>query len=83
METVILCISSPLTPPRLAREIAALDMLFKVAEGLYADWSNADRPAEPHIFARGAHGFGMVRQGLPADRWIDLLGDGLADIGAE
>ena len=56
-------------------------MLFKVVEGLYADWSNADRPAELHIFARGGHGFGMVRQGLPVDRWIDLLGDWLADQG--
>lgn len=25
------------------------------------------------------HGFGMVRQGLPVDRWIDLLADWLAD----
>lgn len=55
--------------------------LFKVVEGLYADWSNADRPAELHIFARGAHGFGMVKQGLPVDRWIDLFEDWLADQG--
>ena len=56
-------------------------MLFKVVEGLYADWSNADRPAELHIFARGGHGFGMVKRGLPVDRWIDLLGDWLVDQG--
>ena len=56
-------------------------MLFKVVEGLYADWSNADRPAELHIFAKGGHGFGMVRRGLPVDRWIDLLGDWLVDRG--
>ncbi len=41
----------------------------------------ADRPAEIHVFRRGAHGFGMVRQGLPSDRWIDLFGDWLADLG--
>jgi acetyl esterase/lipase len=56
-------------------------MLFKVVEGLYADWSNADRPAELHIFAKGGHGFGMVRRGVPVDRWIDLLEDWLADQG--
>jgi len=55
--------------------------LFHMVEGLYSDWSMADRSAELHIFARGAHGFGMVKQGLPSDRWIDLLGAWLADKG--
>jgi acetyl esterase/lipase len=68
--------------PPLFTAIAEDDrMLFKVVEGLYADWSNADRPAELHIFTRGGHGFGMVRRGLPVDRWIDLLADWLADQG--
>jgi len=68
--------------PPLFTTIAQDDrMLFKVVEGLYADWSNADRPAELHIFAKGGHGFGMVRRGLPVDRWIDLLEDWLADQG--
>jgi acetyl esterase/lipase len=68
--------------PPLFTTIAQDDrMLFKVVEGLYADWSNADRPAELHIFAKGGHGFGMVRRGLPADRWIDLLEHWLADQG--
>jgi acetyl esterase/lipase len=56
-------------------------LLFHMVEGLYLDWSAADRSSEVHIFARGAHGFGMVRQGLPSDRWIDLLGDWLVDKG--
>ena len=72
----------PADAPPLFTVIAGDDrLLFKVVEGLYADWSNADRPAELHIFARGAHGFGMVKQGLPSDRWIDLLGAWLADKG--
>jgi acetyl esterase/lipase len=72
----------PADAPPLFTLIAQDDrLLFKMVEGLYADWSNADRPAELHIFARGAHGFGMVKQGLPVDRWIDLLGDWLADQG--
>ncbi|MFI4974247.1 MAG: alpha/beta hydrolase [Caulobacterales bacterium] len=72
----------PADAPPLFTCIAQDDrMLFKVVEGLYADWSNADRPAELHIFAKGGHGFGMVRRGLPVDRWVDLFGDWLADLG--
>src|SRR5262249_51902690 len=68
--------------PPLFTVIAEDDrLLFKVVEGLYADWSNADRPTELHIFARGGHGFGMIRQGLPVDRWIDLYRDWLVDRG--
>ncbi len=68
--------------PPLFTVIAQDDrLLFKVVEGLYADWSNADRPAELHIFARGGHGFGMVRQNIPVDRWIDLFADWLKDRG--
>jgi acetyl esterase/lipase len=68
--------------PPLFTTIAEDDrMLFKVVEGLYADWSNADRPAELHIFTRGGHGFGMVKRGMPVDRWVDLMGDWLADQG--
>ena len=56
-------------------------MLFRVVEGLQLDWSQADRPSELHTFARGGHGFGMVRQGRPVDCWIDLLADWLKDRG--
>jgi acetyl esterase/lipase len=55
--------------------------LFKVVEGLHIAWTDADRPAETHVFARGAHGFGSVRQGLPVDRWPDLLEAWLDDQG--
>ena len=72
----------PADAPPLFTVIAQDDrLLFRVVEGLYADWSSADRPAELHIFARGGHGFGMARLGLPVDRWIDLFGDWLADQG--
>ncbi len=72
----------PADAPPLFALIAQDDrMLFKVVEGLYADWSNADRTSELHVFARGGHGFGTVQQGLPVDRWVDLFGDWLADQG--
>jgi len=68
--------------PPLFTVIAQDDwMLYKVVEGLYADWSNADRPAELHIFAKGGHGFGMARRGMPVDRWTELFEDWLADLG--
>ena len=72
----------PATAPPLFTVVAQDDRrFFKIVEGLYADWSSADLPSELHIFSKGEHGFGMVRQGLPVDRWIDLLGDWLADQG--
>ena len=72
----------PKDAPPLFTTIAHDDrMLFRMVEGLYLDWSEADRSAELHIFARGGHGFGMARLGLPVDRWIDLFGDWLADQG--
>jgi acetyl esterase/lipase len=48
---------------------------------LYAAWTDADRSAELHIYARGGHGFGMRRQGLPVDGWIDCFGAWLRDQG--
>jgi len=72
----------PTDAPPLFTVIAQDDrLLFRVVEGLYADWSSADRPAELHIFRRGTHGFGMVKQNQPVDRWIDLFGDWLKDQG--
>ncbi|HWX43047.1 MAG TPA: alpha/beta hydrolase [Blastocatellia bacterium] len=68
--------------PPLFTAVAQDDrMFFRVVEGLYTDWSSADRPAELHIFTRGGHGFGVAKRGLPVDRWTDLLGDWLREQG--
>jgi acetyl esterase/lipase len=56
-------------------------LLLRSVQQLYLDWSKAGRPAEFHVFARGGHGFGMAKQGLPVDRWIDLFADWLVDRG--
>jgi acetyl esterase/lipase len=63
----------PPDAPPLFSVVAQDDILWKVVEGLHADWSAADRPSELHVFARGSHGFGMVRQGTPSDGWTDLF----------
>jgi acetyl esterase/lipase len=42
---------------------------------IYDTWRRARLPAELHAYARGGHGFGMRRQGLPSDGWIDRFID--------
>ncbi len=72
----------PADAPPLFTVVAQDDrMMFRIVEGLYRDWSSADRAAELHVFTRGGHGFGVGKRGLPVDRWIDLLADWLADQG--
>jgi len=45
--------------------------------GLYNTWKAAARPVELHIYQKGGHGFGMLKQGLPTDAWIERFGDWL------
>ncbi len=44
---------------------------------LYNKWKAAKHGAELHIYAKGGHGFGMQRQGIPTDSWIDRFGEWL------
>lgn len=44
---------------------------------LYNSWMNAKKPAELHMYAKGGHGFGMRKQNLPSDQWIDRFGEWL------
>jgi acetyl esterase/lipase len=72
----------PADAPPLFIAVAADDrLLYKVVEQFFVDWSDAGRPVEFHVFAHGGHGFGLSRMNLPVDRWIDLFGDWLADLG--
>jgi acetyl esterase/lipase len=74
--------SIPLDAPPLFACVAQDDvLLYRVVEGLYSDWTDAGRSAELHIYRRGSHGFGMVKQAMPSDRWIDQFRDWLADLG--
>lgn len=40
---------------------------------LYNAWLSARKPAELHMYAKGGHGFGMKKQKLPSDNWIELF----------
>lgn len=44
---------------------------------LYQDWTSQGKSAELHLYAKGGHGFGMRKQGLPSDRWIELFANWL------
>ena len=71
----------PKDAPPLFTCIAQDDvLLYRVVEGLYSDWTDAGRSAELHSYRRGNHGFGMAKQGMPSDRWIDQFRDWLADL---
>jgi len=45
---------------------------------LYERWRAARLPVELHAYARGGHGFGVRRQSLPSDTWIERFLDWLA-----
>ena len=44
---------------------------------LYSMWQTAKKPVELHLYAKGGHGFGMRKQNLPTDQWIDRFGEWL------
>jgi acetyl esterase/lipase len=48
---------------------------------LYEKWIAAHKSVELHMFAKGGHGFGMRKQNLPTDHWIDRFADWLDMLG--
>ncbi len=48
---------------------------------LYDKWLAAGKPVEMHLYAKGSHGFGMRKQNIPTDNWIDRFGDWLQQQG--
>jgi acetyl esterase/lipase len=44
---------------------------------LYQRWTEAKKSAELHMYAKGGHGFGMRKQNLPTDEWIDRFAEWL------
>lgn len=42
---------------------------------LYTKWLASKHSAELHIYEKGGHGFGMHKQNIPTDSWIDRFGD--------
>jgi acetyl esterase/lipase len=44
---------------------------------IYSKWLDAKQPAELHLYEKGKHGFGMRKQNLPVDTWMERFGDWL------
>lgn len=57
------------------------DMASAVSLQYYTAWRIARRPVELHIYAKGGHGFGMTKLGLPSDGWIERFGEWLKMLG--
>ena len=61
-------------PPMIV--IAATNDSLGLAEGavdVYRSYLAADKNAAMHLYSRGDHGFGMRKQGLPSDTWIERV----------
>jgi acetyl esterase/lipase len=48
---------------------------------LYSQWLAAKKPVEIHMYSKGGHGFGMRKQNMPSDQWIERFGDWLQSQG--
>ncbi|MDO3644755.1 GDSL-type esterase/lipase family protein [Mucilaginibacter sp. L3T2-6] len=51
------------------------------SQALYNKWQENKHIAELHIYEKGGHGFGMHKQSIPTDTWIDRFGDWLGQQG--
>lgn len=69
----------PTDAPPMFLAAATDDQLHLAGDSiqLYEQWTAAHKSAELHMYAKGGHGFGMRKQNLPSDHWIDRLGDWL------
>ena len=65
----------PADAPPLFILAAADDTVVPAARSkeLFSRWHAAGHSAELHLYATGGHGFGMLEQDLPSDRWIETF----------
>jgi acetyl esterase/lipase/lysophospholipase L1-like esterase len=72
-------IAVPADAPPLFVVVANDDQLQLAAPSatLYSDWLKAKKSAEMHVYVKGGHGFGMRKQDLPTDTWIERFGEWL------
>lgn len=65
----------PENAPPLFICAAADDPIAVVCPDLYDAWKAAGKDVEMHMYSKGGHGFGMKKQNLPIDNWINVLYD--------
>ncbi len=63
----------PADAPPLFIAATSNDGLRFTADGIemYKKWLAVKRTAEIHIYSKGGHGFGMRKQNLPSDNWVE------------
>jgi beta-glucosidase len=73
----------PADAPPIFILVAANDVFGfqKGSTALFDQWNAAGKSAELHVYAEGGHGFGMRKQNLPSDRWIERFGEWLDGMG--
>jgi acetyl esterase/lipase len=64
-------------PPVFLACAADDQMAVQSSLPIFSQWREAGHSVELHIFSKGGHGFGMRKQGLPSDHWIELFGNWL------
>ncbi len=78
-------LQGPIVPdePPIFLAAATDDQLGLAAHSvdLYSKWLASKHKAELHIYTKGGHGFGMNKQHIPTDTWIDRYGDWLDMLG--
>lgn len=81
--TMLKNVAIPADAPPIFLAAASDDQLGLAMDSvsLYTRWIDAHKSAELHMYAQGGHGFGMRKQGLPSDRWIDQFGNWLVSQG--
>jgi len=69
----------PVDAPPMFVAAATDDQLGLAPESvaLYQRWTDAHKSAELHLYAKGGHGFGMHKQNVPTDHWIERFADWL------
>jgi acetyl esterase/lipase len=63
----------PAQAPPAFLAAAADDPLSNGLPDLFVRWRASGASAEMHIYAKGQHGFGTAKQGLPVDHWLDAF----------
>jgi acetyl esterase/lipase len=67
----------PDNAPPLFTLAAADDAISAGLPDLFKAWRAAGKSAELHIYSKGGHGFGMAKNGLPVNNWIERFNDWL------
>jgi acetyl esterase/lipase len=59
----------PADAPPMFLALASDDPISHANTRLYERWRDAGKSVEIHIYAKGGHGFGIQKRGLPMDDW--------------